>query len=482
MGESFWENPVLDFISQLLFKYKRHTIDRSSFKTLNLAPAWFDTLDHLSYNLMTPIQQEALPLLLEGRDLIGHADTGTGKTAAFGLALLTRITPANQIPGGIVLCPTRELAEQVAAEIRRLARALPNTTVVTLYGGRPVRQDRIALENGVDVVVGTPGRVLAHLQRGRLDLSEVEMVVIDEADRMLDMGFIDDVTEIVGYTPEACQTVMMSATMSADVRHVTDELLRDPVLVSVVEQGNSPEIEQSLWDASSIGRLETLKRLLGTRDPDAAIVFCNERITCDEITEELDRVGHSVRAMHGGMEQRERDDVLTLFSNGSLRVLVATNVAARGIDISSLDAVINYELPHDPKSYVHRIGRTGRAGEKGVALTIIDGESHRDLERYDELATAKRNEASRLERPHAPRPAKMLTLTIRGGRKDKLRPGDIVGALTGDCGLPSGVIGDITIKERIAFVAIERDHAQDAYYGISRGKIKGKTFGVFYLR
>ena len=185
--------------------------------------------------------------------------------------------------------------------------------------------------------------------------------------------------------------------------------------------------------------------------------------------------------MHGGMEQRERDDVLTLFSNGSLRILVATNVAARGIDISALDAVINYELPHDPKSYVHRIGRTGRARKKGVALTIIDGERHRDLKSYDELAVAKRHDAAQLDRPRAPRPAKMLTITIRGGRKDKLRPGDIVGALTRDFGLPGNAIGDITIKDRIAFVAIEHNHAQDAYQGIKNGKIKGRTFGVFYL-
>lgn len=432
---------------------------------------------------MTPIQQQALPLLLKGRDLIGHADTGTGKTAAFGLALLGRITPASKLPGGLVLCPTRELAEQVAGELRRLAWALPNTNIVTVYGGRPIRNDYLAFEHGVDVVVGTPGRVLAHLKQGSLNLSEIEVVVLDEADRMLDMGFIDDVREIVGHAPRSRQTVMMSATMSDDVRQVTDELLYEPVLVSVVDEGDAPEIEEALWDASSIGRLETLRRVLGARDPDAAIIFCNERITCDEIAGELSMAGHSVRAMHGGMEQRDRDDVLALFSNGSLRVLVATNVAARGIDISALDVVINYELPHDPKSYVHRIGRTGRAGEQGVALTLIDGERHRDLEPYGhELAASKRRDGAQLPEPGAPRPAKMRTIAIRGGRKDKLRPGDIVGALTGELGLPGDAIGDITIKDRIAFVAIESEHAQQAYEGILHGKIKGRIFGVFYLR
>lgn len=432
---------------------------------------------------MTPIQQEALPLLLQGRDLVGHADTGTGKTAAFGLALLGRITPASQLPGALVLCPTRELAEQVAAEIRRLAWALPNTNVVTLYGGRPTYNDRAALEHGVDVVVGTPGRVLAHLKQGDLDLSEVATVVLDEADRMLDMGFIDDVSEIVGYAPRTRQTVMMSATMSEDVRRVTSDLLRDPAFVSVVEQSDSPEIAQSLWDAASIGRMETLKRLLGAIDPDASIVFCNERVTCDAVAEELGRAGHSVRAMHGGMEQRERDNVLTLFSHGSVRVLVATNVAARGIDISALDAVINYELPYDPSTYIHRIGRTGRAGEQGVALTIVEGERHRDLETYDDaLAAAPRRDAAELPEPTMPRPAATRTLAIRGGRKDKLRPGDIVGALTGELGLSGDVIGEITIKDRIAFVAIAREHAEQAYRGIQRGKIKGRSFGIFYLR
>ena len=458
-------------------------MDRSRFTTLDLGPEWLKALDHIGYEWMTPIQQAALPILLKGGDLIGHADTGTGKTAAFGLALLHDIVPASKLPGALVLCPTRELADQVAAEIRRLAWALPNTNVVTLCGGRPTYNDRVALEHGVDVVVGTPGRVLAHIKQGNLDLSDVASVVLDEADRMLDMGFIDDVTEIISHAPRERQTVMMSATMSDDVRRVTAKLLRDPAFVSVVEESSAPEIEQSLWDATSIGRMETLKRLLGAKDPDAAIVFCNERITCDEIVDSLSRDGHSVRAMHGGMEQRERDDVLELFSNGSVRILAATNVAARGIDISALDAVINYELPRDPKSYVHRIGRTGRAGEEGVALTIIDGERHRDLDIYGEgLAAAQKQDAAALPRGGAPRPAKMTTIAIRGGRKDKLRPGDIVGALTGDVGLPGGVIGDITIKDRIAFVAIESAHARKAYQGIEQGKIKGKSFGVFYLR
>ena len=458
-------------------------MDRPPFKTLDLGPAWLEALDQIGYERMTPIQQRALPLLLQGRDLIGHADTGTGKTAAFGLALLQRITPAGELPGALVLCPTRELAEQVAGEIRRLARALPHTNVVTLCGGRPSHRDRAALEHGVDVVVGTPGRVLAHLKRGALDLSQVTTVVLDEADRMLDMGFVEDVTAIVGYAPQERQTVMMSATMSQDVRRFTDALLRDPALVSVVEQSEAPPITQSLWEVSSIGRLEALKRLLGARDQDQAIVFCNERVTCDEVTEALRRQGHSVRAMHGGLEQRERDDVLQMFSDKSVRVLVATDVAARGIDISALDTVINYELPHDPKSYVHRIGRTGRAGELGAAHTLVEAGRHRDLALYDEgLVAALKRDAAELDAAGAPRQAPMRTLAIRGGRKEKLRAGDIVGALTGEMRLEADVIGDITIKDRLAFVAIEREHAERAFHGLKQGKIKGRNFDVFWLR
>ena len=431
---------------------------------------------------MTPIQAAALPLLLSGRDLVGHADTGTGKTAAFGLALLQHITPASQRPGALVLCPTRELADQVAAELRRLARALPNTNIITLCGGRPTHVDRTSLAHGVDVVVGTPGRVLAHLESEDLDLSEVTTVVLDEADRMVDMGFIEDVSAIMTYAPQTRQTILMSATMSEDVREVTDRLMRDPAFVSVVDEDSSPDIDQFIWDARGIGRTEALLRLLGHRDPDAAIVFCNERATCDEVTAALRSAGHSARAMHGGLEQRDRDDVLELFSNGSLRVLVATNVAARGIDISALDAVINYELPRDVKTFVHRIGRTGRAGEHGVALTILDGDHHRDLARYDEdLANAPAYAAAELPAPGPPRAASMRTIAIRGGRKDKLRPGDIVGALTGEVGLSGDVIGDITIKDRIAFVAIRREYASQAYKGIDRGQIKGRRFGVFYL-
>jgi ATP-independent RNA helicase DbpA len=457
---------------------------QNTFKSLGLSQAWLDNLDHLGFTEMTPIQAEALPVLLEGKDVMGHASTGTGKTAAFGLPLLSKITPNSQLPGALVLCPTRELARQVAEEIRRLAWALPNTNVVTICGGESIGHQRSSLVNGVDVVVGTPGRVLDHIGRETLDLREVSTLVLDEADRMLDMGFIDDVAEIIEATASDRQTILMSATMSGSVRDVSQRFQKDATYLSVVDEEESPDITQILYDIGDSDRIEALNRVLGHHRPKSAVIFCNERATCGEVVLKLRDAGHSAQAMHGGLEQRDRDDVLVLFSNGSLRYLVATNVAARGIDIDELDAVINFELPHDPNSYVHRIGRTGRAGVEGVAINLIDGTERRRLAEYDaQLAEIPPTPISSLSEDFdAPKSAPMRTVAIQGGKKDKLRPGDIVGALTNDFGVPNETIGLITIRDRIAFVAIERRYAQKALQGIEQGQIKAKSFGAFLLR
>ncbi len=461
-----------------------HILTTNEFATLGLTKAWTDNLDHLGYTEMTPIQREALPALLEGRDVMGHAHTGTGKTAAFGLALLQKITPASQLPGALVLCPTRELAGQVATELRRLAWALPNTNVITVCGGKPFHRQQHALENGVDVVVGTPGRVLDHIRRETIDLTKVTTVVLDEADRMLDMGFIDDVAQIVEATPESRQTVLMSATITDDVRQVSERFQTDAALVSVVSDEQAPDITQIVYDIGEMERIEALERVLGHHRPESAVIFCNERATCNDVVVALRDRGHSAQTMHGGLEQRDRDDVLLMFSNGSLRYLVATNVAARGIDIDALDAVINYELPDEVNTYTHRIGRTGRAGDEGVAINLIDGNERRRLGAYDpELAQVDQTPITNLSADYkAPESAPMRTIAIQGGRKDKLRPGDIVGALTADIGVPNETIGLITIRDRIAFVAVERHYAQKAFQGIKHGQVKGRSFGAFLLR
>lgn len=455
-----------------------------TFRTLDLGDAWIENLDNLGYTEMTPIQAKALPLLLDGRDVLGHASTGTGKTAAFGLALLRKITPESDLPGGLVICPTRELADQVADEIRRLAWALPNTNVTTVCGGKSLGRQKRSLSHGVDVVVGTPGRLLDHVRRETIDLSAVETLVLDEADRLLEMGFLDDVADIIDATPEERQTIMVSATVPDEVHEVSERFQRDSVLVSVVEEEPAPDIDQNLYDIGELDRIAALERVLGHERPDSAIIFCNERATCNRVVNALRDAGHSAQTMHGGLDQRDRDGVLEMFGNGSLRLLVATNVAARGIDIEQLDAVINFELPRDPNSYRHRIGRTGRAGAEGVAISLIDGDEKRRLAEYDEsLATVDPVSVEELEvSDEPPRPAEMKTIAIKAGRRDKLRPGDIVGALTGDIGIPNETIGLITIRRNISFVAVERHVAQAALDGIEREQVKGRDLGAFFLR
>jgi ATP-independent RNA helicase DbpA len=454
----------------------------TSFADLGLQDAWLKNLDQLGYVKMTPIQASALPIMLQGKDVIGLASTGTGKTAAFGLALLSRITPASQLPGALVLCPTRELASQVAEEIRRLARPLANTNVVVLTGGTAYGRQRAQLENGVDVVVGTPGRVLDHLRKESLNLAMVKTLVLDEADRMLDMGFVEDVSTIVDATAKGRQTLLFSATTHDDVMELSQTLQNDAAFVSVADESAAPDITQILYELGSIDRFEGLTRVLGYHRPNSAVVFCSQRDTVDEVIGKLSDSGFSVMGLHGGMEQRDREDVLLLFSNGSVRVLVATNVAARGIDIDELDAVINYELPRDISEFVHRVGRTGRAGESGLAISLMGPREDRKVEAIELLKDVEPRPISGLPvHFDAPEPARMRTIMVMGGKKDKIRPGDIVGALTGDVGLDVDSIGRIAVGDRVTHIAVERDVAATALKGINNGKIKKRSFKARYL-
>lgn len=454
-----------------------------TFRTLNLGPEWVENLDQLGYEKMTAIQAEALPMMLEGADVLGHASTGTGKTAAFGLALLRNIKPGSARPGALVLCPTRELAAQVTDNLRALARPLANTNIVTLCGGHPFSRQRESLGHGVDVVVGTPGRVLDHLRRETLDLSELSTLVLDEADRMLDMGFVHDVSEVADFAPASRQTLFFSATLTDAVRELSEEFQNDAKFVSVVSQEDAPEITQFLYHIAGVERIDALERVLARHKPESAIIFCNQRDTCDEVVHELEAAGHSARALHGGLEQRERDDMLLMFSNKSVRLLVATNVAARGLDVDEVDAVINYELPRDTKAFVHRIGRTARAGGEGLAISIIGHKDQKKIVELDEYFNGVEiTRAGDLpDRFPDPKPADMMTIAIQGGRKDKLRPGDIVGALTGDMGFDGGTIGLISVRDRITFVAMHHAVAEKALARINRGKIKAKTFRAFML-
>jgi ATP-dependent RNA helicase DbpA len=455
-------------------------VTQTNFSTLSLKPEWLENLKQLGYHEMTGIQAIALPLMLAGRDVLGQAGTGTGKTAAFGLALLTRITPGSLRPGALVLCPTRELAAQVAEEIRRLARPLPHTKVLTLCGGGSISRERESLAHGVDVVVGTPGRVQDHLARGRLDLSEVCTVVLDEADRMLEMGFIDSVSAIVDATAQTRQTLLFSATFPDAIRALSARFQRDAAQVEAPAEQGPVKLSQVLVQVEAEAeRTSALTQVLTHYRPESAVVFCNQRVTCDVVADALTAAGHRAVALHGGMEQPDREVVLLLFRNGSLRLIVATDVAARGLDIEELAAVINYELPRDPDVYIHRIGRTARAGKSGLAISLIGPSDRGKLEALQEgpAAGVRVSQSSQLDASSArPAPPTMRTIAISGGRQHKLRPGDIVGALTTEVGIAASDIGAIKITDRVSYVAVTDAVCRRALAGLNRGHIKKRRF------
>lgn len=452
-----------------------------SFEQFQLPPDQLKNLADLGYKQPTAVQAAALPLALAGKDLIAQAKTGSGKTAAFGIPLLCKLNPRDFGAQALVLCPTRELASQVATEIRRLARYQQNIKVVTLTGGQSIGPQIGSLEHGAHVIVGTPGRLKDHLRKETLDLSRVSTVVLDEADRMLDMGFVEDIETIVGATPSTRQTLLFSATYPDDIQRLSARFQTDPQQISVERQHTENQIDQQFFICSKNDKLDALAKLLGHFKPETAVVFCNTRQCVREVCSYLDERGTAALALHGDMEQRDRDQVLVQFKQSSCRILVATDVAARGLDIDDLPLVLNYDLPREPDVYVHRIGRTGRAGKEGLALTLfVDSERYRlnsigeklgrelDFEAIDTLP---------LNSGEMPRPA-FVTLCIAGGRKQKIRPGDILGALTGEAGIDGKAVGKIDVLDFAAYVAIEREVAQKAMGRLINGKIKGRRFKV----
>ena len=451
----------------------------TDFSTLQLPAPWLDNLVRLGYREMTPIQRLALPAMLAGTDVQGHASTGTGKTAAFGLAVLARLVPGSGRPSALVLCPTRELAAQVAEEIRRLARPVAHTKVLTLSGGSSVERERTALGHGVDIIVGTPGRVQDHLARGRLDLGGVTTLVLDEADRMLEMGFIDAVTAIAGATPPDRQTLLFSATFPEPVRALSAAFQRAAVRIEAPPDERTARAAQQVYELGPLDRTAALIRVVAHHRPDSAVIFCNHRQTCDEVAGALTHAGFAAVALHGGMDQHDRNTVLLLLRNGSLRLVVATDVAARGLDVEDLALVINHDLPADADLYTHRIGRTARAGRDGLAITLAGPGDRRALAALGlEAVPAAPVPAAGGPELRAPPPA-MATIAIQGGRHDRLRPGDIVGALTTEVGIAGSDIGQITVADRISFVAVAAHVAPRALAGLGAGRIKKQRFRAY---
>lgn len=450
----------------------------TGFAGLGLLPALQQNLVSLGYTQMTAIQQLSLPPVLEGRDVLAQGKTGSGKTAVFGLGILQKLDIGQLNPQALVLCPTRELADQVCEEVRRLARALPNVKVLSLCGGRPVAAQADSLSFGAHVIVGTPGRVEDHLRRASLKPDHIRCLVLDEADRMLDMGFLPSVTGIIeslAHLQPRAQTLLFSATYPSDIQQLANGILVDPASVRLEDSEAAPDIEQLFYRVSNEeSRTNALKRILLHFRPETALVFCTTRTDTDEVCRELVEHGFAALALHGEMDQRERDQTFIRFSNGSARILVATDVAARGLDVTGLDLVINYHPARDDETHTHRIGRTGRAGSAGRACTLLvsNNEARRQNGKAD-VATPELPPATLLKQ--RPDPAAMMTLQIDGGKRDKIRPTDVLGALTSTGELNGADIGKIRITHNAAYVAISRAHINTAQQILAKGKIKGKT-------
>jgi ATP-independent RNA helicase DbpA len=464
-------------------------VSQTDFSSLNLHANLLQNLTSIGYDKMTPIQAKSLPAILSGRDVIGQGKTGSGKTAAFGLGLLEKLDVKKFRVQSLVLCPTRELADQVAQEIRKLARTIHNIKVLTLCGGMPFGPQLGSLEHGAHIIVGTPGRVDEHVRRGSLNLSQLGMLVLDEADRMLDMGFQEELDAIIEQTPATRQTLLFSATFPAQIESIAARVMNHPLMVQADTTHAGSVIHQHFYqveeDPDQEQRKAALRLLLCHHNPESAVVFCNTKRDTQEVANDLIESGFSALALHGDLEQRDRDQALIRFSNRSVSILVATDVAARGLDIEALDLVINYHLAREAEVHVHRIGRTGRAGSEGTACSLFSGKEHFKVNRLAKLMDQELDgeplpPLSALDNP-IKEPC-MATLQIDGGKRQKIRPGDILGALTGPAGIPGSEVGKINVFANWAYVAVTRDAAKVALNKLNEGKLKGRTFRARRIR
>jgi len=453
----------------------------TAFTTLPLSKAFLDNLQSLDYKSMTPIQEKSIPQVMDGKDIIAQAKTGSGKTAAFGIGLLNKLNSQSYLTQSLVLCPTRELADQVSKELRKLARPIANTKITTLCGGTPIVPQTASLEHHPHIVVGTPGRVLKHLKKGSLNLENLTTLVLDEADRMLDMGFLDDINLIINKTPSNRQTLLFSATFPNPIKKISRAIQNNPTEITVEAVHDDSKIKQVFYEIEKHARTETLISLLNHYSPQSSVIFCNRKQQCKELAEELWSQGFHAVALHGDLDQKERDQKLVQFSNKSSSILIATDVAARGLDIKDLEAVINYELSPDPEIHIHRIGRTGRAGNEGLALSLFtpsEVSKVNAIEDYQKSPLTIESTSTLKKQPTTKIISPMSTLCINGGRKNKIRAGDILGALTKNTDLPGKQIGKIDIFDIVSYVAVEQGAAKQALKILSDGKIKGRKYRV----
>jgi ATP-independent RNA helicase DbpA len=453
----------------------------ASFESLALRPELQTNIATLSYDSMTPVQAQSLPHLLAGKDVIAQAKTGSGKTAAFAISLLNKLEAQSYHTQVLVLCPTRELAEQVATEIRRLASAIPNVKLLTLCGGKPIGPQLASLRRDPHIVVGTPGRILKHLEKETLHLDSVQTLVLDEADRMLDMGFLNDIMKIISTTPTSRQSLLFSATYPESIKKISENVQNNPVDIRVKDSFSSSDINEAFIQVEKHERTEILFKVIAHYSPESSIVFCNTKQQCQELEKKLKDKDLHALALHGDLEQFDRDQVLAQFSGKASSILIATDVAARGLDIKELAAVINFELSPDPEVHIHRIGRTARAGSKGLAVSLFTSTDKRQLKAIEEYQDTP---VTMVEKTSLDVPADfklyppMVTLFVNAGRKEKLRAGDLLGALTASGEIQGDQIGKITLFDKIAYVAVQQQIAKKALIILTDGKIKGRKIRV----
>lgn len=500
----------------------------------------------MGFEQPSPIQAQSIPIAVEGKDMIGQARTGTGKTASFGIPMLQRINPKDKNLQAIVLCPTRELAIQSANEIRKLAKFLYGIKVLPIYGGQEISKQIRSLKGGVQIVIGTPGRVMDHLRRHTLKPQTVDIVVLDEADEMLNMGFREDIETILGQLPEERQTMLFSATMPKPILEIAKRYLQEPEIVKVIQKELTvPKIEQYYYEVNPRKKNEVLSRLLDMYDPSLSLVFCNTKRKVDELVADLKGRGYFAEGLHGDMKQSQRDRVMNGFRNGRTDILVATDVAARGIDVDDVEAVFNYDVPQDDEYYVHRIGRTGRAGREGRAFTLVVGKEIyklKDIQRYcktkirrqpipsvndvaaikveklleqageliatdglgrmmdlleeyldgsdysaTEMAAAllamQLGETSTQTLPKeefgdtGAEPG-MVRMFMNIGKKDRVRIGDILGAVAGESGMEGALVGTIDMYDNFSFVEVPQEYAAAVLEAMNHSKIKGRRVNM----
>lgn len=517
-----------------------------NFKDLTISERIMKAVDDMGFEEATPIQTQSIPYLLQGVDVIAQAQTGTGKTAAFGIPLLERITPSDRNLQAMIICPTRELAIQVSDEISKLAKYMKQIKVLPVYGGQPINRQIHALRKGVQIVVGTPGRLMDHMRRGTIDVSKINMVVLDEADEMLNMGFREDIETILKDTPSDRQTAMFSATVPAPIMQIARKYLKDYKILKVVRKELTvPSIRQSYIEVKQRNKFELLTRLIDINNPNLSLIFCNTKRRVDELVLELQGRGYFADGLHGDLKQTQRDRVMNSFRNGVIEILVATDVAARGIDVDDVEIVFNYDVPQDEEYYVHRIGRTGRAGRDGQAITFAFGKEVYKLKSIERYANTKikreqmpsvndveearfnglveqigqiidkdnlRKETQMIEKlleedystvdiaaallkmvvgdnkqenrktevpfeENGSEPG-MAKLFINIGKKQKVRPGDIVGAIAGETGMPGDLIGSIDIYDKFTFVEVPVKYAEMVMRIMKRNTIKGQPIQI----